>query len=281
VAAKSDPIVFATDFGLGNEWVGMCHAVMSRIAPESPIVDLSHLIRPLNVTAGALLLADSLRYVAENAVIVSIVDPSVGKDRDIALETESGRRLVGPDNGLLSLAWEELGGVREAVEITSDEVLLKPVSPSLHARDVLCPAAAHLAIGADLDFLGSAVEPFSLARLSVPDPEVQPGRIRCEVVDLNRFGNIQLNVRESHFHQAGLDHEADLGVESPAQSVHARYGRTYSDFEAGEYGVMFDPRGWLLIVRGNPASAFEGLGLQIGDQVWLSDPASMSERLTS
>ena len=281
MAAKSDPIVFATDFGLGNEWVGMCHAVMSRIAPESPIVDLSHLIRPLNVTAGALLLADSLRYVAENAVIVSIVDPSVGKDRDIALETESGRRLVGPDNGLLSLAWEELGGVREAVEITSDEVLLKPVSPTLHARDVLCPAAAHLAIGADLDFLGSAVEPFSLARLSVPDPEVQPGRIRCEVVDLNRFGNIQLNVRESHFHQAGLDHEADLGVESPAQSVHARYGRTYSDFEAGEYGVMFDPRGWLLIVRGNPASAFEGLGLQIGDQVWLSDPASMSERLTS
>ena len=141
--------MFATDFGLGNEWVGMCHAVMSRIAPESPIVDLSHLIRPLNVTAGALLLADSLRYVAENAVIVSIVDPSVGKDRDIALETESGRRLVGPDNGLLSLAWEDLGGVRKAVEITSDEVLLKPVSPSLHARDVLCPAAAHLAIGAD------------------------------------------------------------------------------------------------------------------------------------
>jgi S-adenosyl-L-methionine hydrolase (adenosine-forming) len=280
VAAKSDPIVFATDFGLGNEWVGMCHAVMSRIAPESPIIDLSHLIRPLNVTAGALLLADSLRYVAENAIIVSIVDPSVGKDRDIALETESGRRLVGPDNGLLSLAWEELGGVRKAVEITSDEVLLKPVSPSLHARDVLCPAAAHLAVGADLEFLGSPVETFSLARLSVPDPEVQQGRIRCEVVDLNRFGNIQLNVRESHFHAAGLDHEADLGVESPAQSVHARYGETYSDFEAGEYGVMFDPRGWLLIVRGNPASAFEGLGLQIGDQVWLSDPSSMSERLT-
>jgi S-adenosylmethionine hydrolase len=278
VAAKSDPIVFATDFGLGNEWVGMCHAVMSRIAPESPIVDLSHLIRPLNVTAGALLLADSLRYVAENAVIVSIVDPSVGKDRDIALETESGARLVGRTTACCRSRGRSSAASARRSRSPPTRFLLKPVSPSLHARDVLCPAAAHLAIGADLEFLGSAVEPFSLARLSVPDPEVQPGRIRCEVVDLNRFGNIQLNVRESHFHQAGLDHEADLGVESPAQSVHARYGRTYSDFEAGEYGVMFDPRGWLLIVRGNPASAFEGLGLQIGDQVWLSDPASMSER---
>jgi S-adenosylmethionine hydrolase len=155
------------------------------------------------------------------------------------------------------------------------------VSPSLHARDVLCPAAAHLATGEDLEFLGSLVEPYSLARLSVPDPEVQQGRIRCEVVDLNRFGNIQLNVRVSHFNAAGLDHESDIGVESPAMSVHARYGETYADFEAGEYGVMFDPRGWLLIARGGTASAFEGLGLQIGDQVWLNDPASMSERLTS
>jgi S-adenosylmethionine hydrolase len=188
---------------------------------------------------------------------------------------------VGPDNGLLSLVWEELGGVRRAVEITSDQVLLQPVSPSLHARDVLCPAAAHLATGEDLEFLGSLVEPYSLARLSVPDPEVQQGRIRCEVVDLNRFGNIQLNVRVSHFNAAGLDHESDIGVESAGMSVHGRYGETYADFEAGEYGVMFDPRGWLLIVRGGTASAFEGLGLQIGDQVWLNDPSSMSERLTS
>jgi hypothetical protein len=29
------PIVFETDFGFGNEWVGICHAVMSRIAPGS------------------------------------------------------------------------------------------------------------------------------------------------------------------------------------------------------------------------------------------------------
>ena len=84
-------------------------------------------------------------------------------------------------------------------------------------------------------------------------------------MDLNRFGNIQLNVREAHFAGAGLDHEADLRCRGRL-AIGARQVRsTYADFEAGEYGVMFDPRGWLIVVRGNPASAFEGLGLQIGD----------------
>ena len=110
------PIVFLSDFGLGNEWVGLCHAVMSGIAPQCPIVDLSHLVRPLEVTSGAILLADAMPYVHESSVVLAVVDPNVGKDREIAIETESGRHLVGPDNGLLSLAWDAAGGIRSAVE---------------------------------------------------------------------------------------------------------------------------------------------------------------------
>jgi hypothetical protein len=36
-----------------------------------------------------------------------------------------------------SLASAALGGVARAVEITSPEVVLTPISPSFHARDVL------------------------------------------------------------------------------------------------------------------------------------------------
>ena len=46
--------------------------------------------------------------------------------------------------------------------------------------------------------------------------------------------------------------------------------KSWKNFAAGEYGVLFDPRGWLTIVRGNPASALEGLGLSLGDRVWIS-----------
>jgi S-adenosyl-L-methionine hydrolase (adenosine-forming) len=265
-------IVFLSDFGLGNEWVGICHAVMSRISPQSPIVDLSHLIRPLEVASGALLLADSLRHLAEDAVVLAIVDPNVGKDREIAIETETGRLLVGPDNGLLALAWEADGGVRKGVEITSDDVIEQPIADSFRARDTLCPAAAHLAAGMPIDELGAEVDPSTLAGLTVAEPEIEPGKIRCTVLDFNRFGNLQLNVREAQLFAAGLDDVPVLAVEAVSGAADARRGRTYADFEAGEYGVIFDPRGWLMIVRGNPASALEGLGLAPGDPVWIGRP---------
>jgi S-adenosyl-L-methionine hydrolase (adenosine-forming) len=271
MALDGRPIVLATDFGLGNEWVGICHAVMSRIAPRSRIVDLSHLVRPLDVQAGALLLADALPYLADDAVIVAVVDPTVGKDRDVAIEAEDGRLLVGPDNGLLALAWEAAGGVRKAVEITSNEIILQPVAPSFHARDILCPAAAHLAAGMSIDKLGRPLEPSTLSELRVPEPEIEPGRIRCNVLDFNRFGNIQLNVRQEHVAAAGLDGRSDLAVETVAGSVRARRGTTYADFEPGEWGAIFDHRGWLLVVRGNPGSAIEDLAVGVGDPVWIGE----------
>src|SRR3954465_3225390 len=140
-------IVFLSDFGYRNEWVGICHAVMNRISPASPIVDLSHGVPPLDVRGGAVLLVDSLQYVSRDAIVLAIVDPSVGRDRDLALETKDGRLIVGPDNGLLSPAVAALGGPARGGELPPPDVVLEPISPSFHARDVLAPAAAHLASG--------------------------------------------------------------------------------------------------------------------------------------
>jgi len=106
--------------------------------------------------------------------------------------------------------------------------------------------------------------------LTIAEPETERGKVRCHVIDFNRFGNVQLNVREEHLAAAGLDAERVLSVEGIAASAVARRGETYVDFASGDYGVIFDPRGWLTVVRGNPASAVEGLQVAIGDHVWIS-----------
>lgn len=264
------PIVFLSDFGLGNEWVGLCHAVMSGIAPACPIVDLSHLVRPLEVASGAILLADAMPYIPETAVVLAVVDPNVGRDREVAIETESGRQLVGPDNGLLSLAWEAAGGVSAAVDITSAEVVRSLHAESFRAPDTLCPAAARLAAGLSIDELGAPLDPATLAVVVMAEPEIEPGRITCEVIDFNRFGNVHLNVRPADLAAAGLDADGELRIEAVSGATLAKKGNTYADFAAGEYGVLFDPRGWLTIVRGNPASALDGLGLAVAAPVWLT-----------
>src|SRR5580765_6797569 len=188
-------IVFVTEFGSGSEWVGICHAVMILVAPEARVVDLSHSVKPLDVISGARLLSDSLRFLPDDAILLAVVDPTVGKVRDIAVEASDGRLLVGPDNGLLSSAWRASGGVARAVEVTSPGVVFLPTAPSLHARDVLCPAAAHLAAGMPLEQLGRPVEREGLAEIFVPRPQIGDGKIECEVIDYNQFGNVQLNVR--------------------------------------------------------------------------------------
>ena len=266
----SHPIVFLSDFGYRNEWVGICHAVINKIAPECHVIDLSHGVPPLDVRAGALLLSDSLPYLRHEAVVLAVIDPSVGRDRDTALRTGDGRFLVGPDNGLLAPAWRVAEGVAQAVSITSAEVLLEPVSPSFHARDVLAPAAAQLAAGASLEALGRPVEPGSLADLHIAEPSIEESKIACEVLDVNRFGNVQLNVRKSHLAAAGLDQVEHISVEAHSAGAVAKRVSTYADLAAGEWGLIVDPRGWLAVIRANPANAAADLGVGSDDLVWLS-----------
>src|SRR3954454_19761967 len=121
-------ITFLTDFVLQDDFVGPCHGVMKRIAPEAEIIDITHGIEPQAVLQGALVLANTLPYMPEG-VHLAVVDPGVGSNRRaLALRDRSGRLYVGPDNGLLVVAAEKLGGIDAAWELTNSGYMLKSVS---------------------------------------------------------------------------------------------------------------------------------------------------------
>ena len=201
----SRPIVFLTDYGMADEFVGVCHGVMLRIAPDVQVIDLTHSIPRQDVMHGALTLGRATSYLPEDAVYVAVVDPGVGSGRgSIAVRAASGALLVGPDNGLLSLAWEALGGAADAVEITSDDVVLQPVSRTFHGRDVFAPAAAHLAVGMPLAALGPAIDVDRLHVLELPGPMVAVGAIGARVTGVDGFGNVQLNVGPDDLEAAGI-----------------------------------------------------------------------------
>ena len=187
-------ITFLTDFGLGDDFVGTCHGVMKRIAPDVQIIDITHGISPQGVLQGALTLANTLPFMPVG-VHLAVVDPGVGgARRALALRDREGRVHVGPDNGLLIPAAEKLGGIAEAHELTNPEYALESVSRTFHGRDLFSPAAAHLALGLALAELGPPIDPEALARLDVPQPEVGHTRINCTVLAVDRFGNVQLNL---------------------------------------------------------------------------------------
>src|SRR5689334_25253074 len=153
-------ITFLSDYGLDDDFVGVCHGVIARIAPEARVIDLSHGVPRHDVRSGALLLRDALPF-APAGVHLAVVDPDVGaRRRAVALRCDhEDRVLVGPDNGLLVPAAERFGGVVEAVEISHSPWRLEPVSATFHGRDVFAPVAARLAGGAPLASAGEPLEP--------------------------------------------------------------------------------------------------------------------------
>ena len=145
------PVTFLSDYGTADEFVGVVHAVIARIAPDARVIDISHGIQRQDVLQGALMLARTLPY-APAGVHLAVVDPEVGaRRRAIALRTaDEDRLLVGPDNGLLLPASERFGGIVEAVEISASPWRLEPVAATFHGRDLFAPVAARLASGAPL-----------------------------------------------------------------------------------------------------------------------------------
>src|SRR5579862_4926258 len=155
-------ITFLSDFGLTDDFVGTCHGVIAGIAPDVRVIDITHGIRPGHVLQGALVLANTLAYMPAG-IHLAVVDPGVGGGRRaLALRDGEGRLHVGPDNGLLLLAADRLGGVVEARELANPDYSLQPVSRTFHGRDLFAPAAAHLAAGVALDELGPPLDPDEL-----------------------------------------------------------------------------------------------------------------------
>jgi S-adenosyl-L-methionine hydrolase (adenosine-forming) len=265
-------ITFLTDFGLTDDFVGTCHAVMKRIAPDVQIIDLTHGIPPRQVLQGALVLANTVPY-APVAVHLAIVDPGVGSGRRaLALEAGEGRRLVGPDNGLLVPAAEAVGGIRAAHELTNPEYALTPVSATFHGRDVFSPAAAHLALGLPLAELGPPIDPEALVRLEVPAPSVSDSSIEATCLYVDRFGNMQLNLRRGQLEQARIVPGRRVRLEVGGRPEAAVAARTFADAEPGELILYEDSYGnvALAVSRG---SAAERLGARAGVTVTIEVPA--------
>jgi len=227
-------ITFLTDFGLRDDFVGTCHGVMKRIAPDVEIIDITHGLEPGRVLQGALVLANALPYMPVG-VHLAVVDPGVGGSRRaLALRDADGRLYVGPDNGLLVPAAERLGGIAEAYELANPAYALESVSRTFHGRDLFSPAAAHLALGVEPSELGPPLDPDALARLDLPEPEVGSNRIRATVLYVDRFGNVALNLTREHLEQADIVPGKQVELEAGGERYFAVAARTFADARSGD-----------------------------------------------
>ena len=267
-------IAFASDYGLADEFVGVCKAVMLAFAPDVTIVDLGHDIAPHDIRAGALLLVRSVQYLADGCIVVAVVDPGVGTERRlVAVETDRAT-LLGPDNGLLAPAVAMAGGPRRVVALDNPEYQLEAPGPTFAGRDVLSPAAGHLAAGVPLEELGSPVDPAGLVPGVLPLSHTEPGgAIRGEIWWVDRFGNCQLNVDPDELRGAGGQPGARVEVHVGGTARAARWVRTYADARPSELVLLVDSYGLLCLAFDREPAAAQ-LGVRAGAAVMLLPPGA-------
>jgi S-adenosyl-L-methionine hydrolase (adenosine-forming) len=249
-------VTLLTDYGRDDDFAGVCHGVIRSILPDAQIVDITHGIERYAVRQGAIVLRNTLPYMPAG-VHLAVVDPQVGSERRaIALRTGESRLLVGPDNGLLSLAWERFGGVELAVDVTRSQHRLEPTSATFHGRDLFAPVAAHLAAGAELADAGDPLDPDELERVTLPEPREEEGALVAHALVIDHFGNVSLNVDHEQLTGTGLTLGSEIELATGGERFLATYTQTFADVAPGEIIVYEDAYRTLAVAinRGDAAA---------------------------
>ena len=254
-------VSFLSDFGHQDEFVGVVHGVIARLAPDVEVIDVTHGVLPGDIRGGALALTRSVQYLPDG-VVLGVVDPGVGSGRRaIAARTESGMMFVGPDNGVLSPAVAMMGGAVKIVELTNRDAQIPSIGATFAGRDVFAPAAALLASGeSSLDELGPDVPPESVMPLLIPLPEIEPSRIVGEAWWVDHFGNVQANISPEDLALAGISQDTTVTVKVGASEYEVEWAETYADVDEGDPVLHVDSSGLMaLAVRGGSATAYFNL----------------------
>ena len=188
-------LTLLTDFGLKDHFVGVMKGVITGIAPQTRLIDISHQIRPQNVAQAARMLAEAVPYFPAGTAHVAVVDPGVGTARRAIAAQIGDHFFVSPDNGLLTALIEEAeanGETVRIIDLDQPKYWLPNPSHSFHGRDIFSPVGAHLVNGIPLETLGTLIS--DLVRLDLPQPMRTPDGWETEVVMVDGFGNLSTNL---------------------------------------------------------------------------------------
>jgi S-adenosylmethionine hydrolase len=261
-------VVIETDYGTRDDAVALLRGVILSIARDVQLVDLTNEIPPFDIETGAQDLEDAPGIFPAGSVFVVVVDPGVGTSRkSIAVQLKNGSFLVGPDNGVLSLAMEKYGvqGVRE---ITNPDFQRKHESETFHGRDQFAPCGAHLARGDSFADVGPELKEW--VKLPHAAPVAAGEALEAVVAKIDEpYGNLWTNVTAENATKLGLAFGQKLAFKFADKSVAAPLAKTFGDVKEGEPLAYWNSRGRLSLAI-NMGDAAKTYGVKRGDKVTIS-----------
>ncbi|WP_436517621.1 SAM hydrolase/SAM-dependent halogenase family protein [Ekhidna sp. To15] len=248
-------ITFMSDFGTVDHYVAAVKAAIVSELPAQPITDITHDIRPFDISHAANVLRNVYKDFPAKTVHIVAVDAMREKSKALAIELD-GHLFVGFDSGIFSLVSEKK---------PDQIVVLENGLSTFPAKDVLAKTALQLANGKSLKDVGTLIG--EMTELYARQLKVTKREIAGHVVTVDRYGNLITNIKKSEF-------EKILEINGTSVKYLVRFGREvfpqlntyFSDVESGDCYVLFNSSDQLQIGI-NKGNASELLGLSVDSPV--------------
>jgi S-adenosylmethionine hydrolase len=259
-----EPIItLLTDFGERDPYVGAMKGVILSICPQAKIIDLSHDIEKHNIYEGALFLYSIIKYFPKHTIHLVVIDPGVGsKRKSLILQTDS-YFLVGPDNGVLSLAPIN-AKIQKVFEITNPTYFLQPISDTFHGRDIFAPVAAHLANNRAPEKFGPLIEDW--IRIEIPKPRVETSEIQGEIIHIDKFGNLITNIPKDIVQNRDGLQPKYIQIKIRDRELEIPLCSSYTQVGIGEFLAIFGSTNFLEISK-NQENAADALNVKVKEKV--------------
>jgi S-adenosylmethionine hydrolase len=259
VPAPHPTIVFMTDFGVANDAVAICKAVILGIVPDARIMDITHQVTPYSIEEGARFLQGVTPYYPAGTVFLVVVDPGVGTTRKaIVVKSKKGQYFILPDNGLITPVIDR-DGLESAREITNtDWMIQSPISSTFHGRDIFSPVAAHLAAGGDFVLVGPEIS--QLVRLNPKAAIVTDQGIAGDIIGLDDpFGSLITDIPGDEFKKLAYRFGDKVPLLLNKKPVTLPYAKTFMEVPVGEALLYVDSRGrvGIAVNQGNYSKQFD------------------------
>ena len=243
-------ITLTTDFGSADHYVAAMKGVLTSLAPEARVVDVTHDLPAFAILAGAHAIRQAAPFFPPGTIHVVVIDPGVGTSRRALLVDTGHQFFIGPDNGVFSFVLKENPDAL-VWELTNRRLWLDEVSSTFHGRDIFAPVAAALAAGKakPKDTGWRCGDPVILEALE--PKQIKRGVWRGTVLSVDRFGNVITNFASNGF---AAEREPKLVFEFGRRRVTA-FHQTFGEAGPGELFSYPGSSGYLEIAINQRSAA--------------------------
>ena len=191
--------------GVKDHYVATLKGAIYSLYPEAQVVDVSHNVKPFNISQASYFLKNILKDFPDNTVHVIGVDaePLVNFSQ---MEESSlpmilyfkKQYFIGTDNGIFSLILENN---KPDALWSLDDVLSQPELMNFPTKKILIPAACKLAKGMKPDEFATKAE--KVKRAIPLSPVIDGNILKGAVIHIDHYGNIITNIKKENFYKAG------------------------------------------------------------------------------